>query len=872
MNVEAKDDGIGVTAATALLNEASSFSHLNDAKALDLFEQALAIMRRVLPADHPEIAKAFAAASNCCSELARVLVPAYERMIAEKQRRMAETDVAVLPPLEFGRMLSSIYYAEVSSHGYDRCQFSRNVRCLAKSKLELALKFQNLKLQLDTNETMEGLRKEAKIQAKGGGKEAPKETSTAPDGETSESATAQGKSGINKGVVMKVYECLLREKHMFEWEPPVPRSLLESVRIAADRADINIPVPDEINLDELHGNWNEDSIFSIENTLGNMPYFVRNPDNLARIMQALSQMNTEDLHKETTKRKMCTKDDLKRIYSKVTCRFELDMDDFAKLKKELEKEGPEHADFLAMKVLFENEYWEIDFRDSAVRSVLDAASYEVWIKSAKTSMLYWGVDIKSFEQLMLTKFQEHSSFEMKKDLILLSCINKLRTKILASRKLSTQIQHLQPDFDSNSVSSALCLDRDFQILCLLEVFCIISIRDNIMSTTELPSSKALKQSMKCRSVSLAAKHLQEVLLEAESIFLQSHRQGTETAQFFESLHALDFKIVSLRDKIRRTKFVDKIGIEVDGNASGGIHDKVNICIGDVVKKQRFLGQRPRFCREWEDTGQCSRGDDCWNKAGHTEQSRGTRRTYAPIPAPLSDIGDSDSERGGKAASEPRHADSDKQLDTISEKFFGWMTDGTKEGDGSWGQRVSFGGAADAMVLIPRQSTDDAVKKQNPRPRFCREWEDTGQCSRGDDCWNKAGHTEQSRGQSSRRCGIVVGIQIREGEKTAITVRWENGDLGTHDSAELRLREELDDLKLFENSLNELQKIFMSSGQKLKQDPHIEAITLAFGRNPWKYTFLHNVDEFFWATLPKFSYFELFDSLRRGKITAGHQTF
>lgn len=91
MNVEAKDDGIGVTAATALLKEASSFSHLNlHAKALDLFERALAIMRRVLPADHPEIAKAFAAASNSCSELARVLVPAYERMIIEKERRMLE--------------------------------------------------------------------------------------------------------------------------------------------------------------------------------------------------------------------------------------------------------------------------------------------------------------------------------------------------------------------------------------------------------------------------------------------------------------------------------------------------------------------------------------------------------------------------------------------------------------------------------------------------------------------------------------------------------------------------------------------------------------------------------------------------------------
>jgi tetratricopeptide (TPR) repeat protein len=58
--------------ATALLSAANTQSKLGRyAEALDLREEALAVYRRVLPADHPDIAKAMVALANSRSELGR---------------------------------------------------------------------------------------------------------------------------------------------------------------------------------------------------------------------------------------------------------------------------------------------------------------------------------------------------------------------------------------------------------------------------------------------------------------------------------------------------------------------------------------------------------------------------------------------------------------------------------------------------------------------------------------------------------------------------------------------------------------------------------------------------------------------------------
>jgi len=74
---------------SALLSTALSHSELGrHAEALDLRQQALAVYRRVLPADHPDIAKAMKDIANSKSELGRHVeaLDLFEQALAVYQR------------------------------------------------------------------------------------------------------------------------------------------------------------------------------------------------------------------------------------------------------------------------------------------------------------------------------------------------------------------------------------------------------------------------------------------------------------------------------------------------------------------------------------------------------------------------------------------------------------------------------------------------------------------------------------------------------------------------------------------------------------------------------------------------------------------
>jgi hypothetical protein len=65
---------------------------------------------------------------------------------------------------------------------------------------------------------------------------------------------------------------------------------------------------------------------------------------------------------------------------------------------------------------------------------------------------------------------------------------------------------------------------------------------------------------------------------------------------------------------------------------------------------------------------------------------------------------------------------------------------TQEGGVGKVQEASAGGGAAAVV--------PGVASQ----RFCKEWLATGECYRGDTCWNREGHTEECRGREARKDG------------------------------------------------------------------------------------------------------------------------
>ena len=62
---------------------------------------------------------------------------------------------------------------------------------------------------------------------------------------------------------------------------------------------------------------------------------------------------------------------------------------------------------------------------------------------------------------------------------------------------------------------------------------------------------------------------------------------------------------------------------------------------------------------------------------------------------------------------------------------------TREGGGGWDRGASAGGGAAAAAprFAPQQTA------------FCRDWQTTGHCSRGDSCWYQQGHTDESIGPS-----------------------------------------------------------------------------------------------------------------------------